>query len=105
MTGVQTCALPIFPIGAFFKGIKGKFQNHELDVKKGDVVYVYSDGYADQFGGEGDFKFLIKRFRQLLFDIHLKPMDEQKVILEKTIVDWMASVEQIDDITVVGIKV
>lgn len=94
-----------FPIGAFFKGVKGKFQNHELDVKKGDIVYVYSDGYADQFGGENGFKFLTKRFRQLLIDIHIKTMDEQKDILEKTIVDWMACVEQIDDITVVGIKV
>lgn len=94
-----------FPIGAFFRGVKGKFQNHEIDVQKGDVVYVYSDGYADQFGGEVGFKFLTKRFRQLLLDIHQKPLDEQKEILEKTINDWMAGLEQVDDITVVGIKV
>ncbi|PKP36485.1 MAG: serine/threonine protein kinase, partial [Bacteroidetes bacterium HGW-Bacteroidetes-15] len=90
---------------AFFRGVKGKFQNHELDVKKGDIVYVFSDGYADQFGGEANFKFLAKRFRQLLLDIHLMPLNEQRDILEKTIRDWMAGVEQIDDITVVGIKV
>lgn len=94
-----------FPIGAFFRGVKGKFQNHELDVKKGDVVYVFSDGYADQFGGEANFKFLTKRFRQLLLDIHEKPLNEQRDILEQTIRDWMEGVEQIDDITVVGIKV
>jgi serine phosphatase RsbU (regulator of sigma subunit) len=94
-----------FPIGAFFRGVKGKFQNHELDVKKGDLVYVFSDGYADQFGGEANFKFLTKRFRQLLLDIHEKPLNEQRDILEQTIRDWMEGVEQIDDITVVGIKV
>lgn len=94
-----------FPIGAFFRGVKGKFQNHVIDVKKGDTVYVYSDGYADQFGGEADFKFLTKRFRQLLLDIHQKPASQQRDILEKTIRDWMKGVEQIDDITVVGIKV
>jgi serine phosphatase RsbU (regulator of sigma subunit) len=94
-----------FPIGAFFRGVKGKFENHVLDVKKGDTVYVFSDGYADQFGGEANFKFLTKRFRQLLLDIHQKPLNEQRDILEKTIIDWMEGVEQIDDITVVGIKV
>ena len=94
-----------FPIGAFFRGIKGKFTNHEMDVEKGDMVYVYSDGYADQFGGATGFKFLTKRFRQLLFDIHQKPVCEQKAILETTIYDWMAGVEQLDDITVIGIKV
>jgi serine phosphatase RsbU (regulator of sigma subunit) len=94
-----------FPIGAFFRGTKGKFLNHEIEVKKGDIVYVFSDGYADQFGEESGFKFLTKRFRQLLFDIHQKPMKEQKNILETTIHEWMGSLEQLDDITVVGIKV
>jgi serine phosphatase RsbU (regulator of sigma subunit) len=94
-----------FPIGAFFRGIKGKFQNHEIDVKHGDTVYVYSDGYADQFGGGTNSKFLTKRFRQLIIDIHQKPMDEQRDILESTIRDWMGCEEQIDDITVIGIKV
>ncbi len=94
-----------FPIGAFFRGSKGKFTNHEVEVKKGDVVYVFSDGYADQFGEESGFKFLTKRFRQLLFDIHQNPMPEQRDILEKTLIDWMGNVEQLDDVTVVGIKV
>ncbi|MFP4555853.1 MAG: SpoIIE family protein phosphatase [Bacteroidales bacterium] len=94
-----------FPIGAFFRGIKGKFKNHEVTVSKGDVIYVFSDGFQDQFGGERDQKYMIKRFRQLLFDIHHKPMDEQKQILESTINQWMGNYEQVDDITVIGIKV
>lgn len=94
-----------FPIGAFFKGVKGKFACHEVDVKKGDTVYVFSDGYSDQFGGPDNFKFLSKRFRQLLFDIHQKPMMEQRQILEETIHKWRGSMEQLDDITIIGIKV
>ncbi len=69
------------------------------------MVYVFSDGFADQFGGEKQFKFLSKRFRELLFEIHQKPMEEQNQILENTIKDWMGCLEQLDDITVIGIKV
>jgi phosphoserine phosphatase RsbU/P len=94
-----------FPIGAFFRGIKGKFKNHEIDVKAGDLIYVFSDGYADQFGGGTNSKFLTKRFRQLIVDIHQEPMNVQKEILERTIKEWMGREEQIDDITVIGIKV
>jgi len=94
-----------FPVGAFFKGIRGKFKNHSLEVQKGDVVYVFSDGFADQFGGPDNFKFLTKRFRELLVQIHQKPMDEQQQILHQTINDWMNGQEQLDDITVIGIKI
>lgn len=94
-----------FPIGAFFRGIKGKFKNHEVKVSKGDLIYVFSDGFQDQFGGEKDQKYMIKRFRQLLFEIHQKPMPEQHQILESTIRKWMGNKEQVDDITVIGIKV
>ncbi len=94
-----------FPIGAFFRGDKKVFNNQEVKVDKGDLVYVFSDGFADQFGGENQNKFMSKRFRQLLFDIHQKPLVEQKDILFKTIVEWMGPLEQLDDITVIGIKV
>jgi phosphoserine phosphatase RsbU/P len=94
-----------FPIGAFFRGIKGKFQNHALPVQKGDVVYVFSDGYADQFGGPNDFKFLTKRFRELLVEIHSIPMQEQYDVLYSTLKDWMGNVEQVDDITIIGVKI
>lgn len=94
-----------FPVGAFYGGNKGKFTNHEVDVKKGDVVYVYSDGYADQFGGEKGSKFMTKHFRQLLIEIHNQPMDKQKEILDSKLHEWMGINEQVDDITIVGIKV
>lgn len=94
-----------FPVGAFYGRKREKFTNHVIDVKKGDVVYVYSDGYADQFGGEKGAKFMIKRFRQMLIEIHDKPMDSQKEILDSTLHEWMGTNEQVDDITVVGIRV
>lgn len=91
------------PIG--IGAITGRdFKKHEMKVMKGDVIYLYSDGYEDQFGGEKDKKFSRKRFRQLLTEIHARPMDEQKEHLEKILDRWMDGREQIDDITVMGIR-
>ena len=91
------------PIG--IGAISGKdFTRHDLKILKGDVVYLFSDGYEDQFGGEKDKKFSRKRFRNLLLDIHARSMAEQKKSLEKTLDQWMDGREQIDDITVMGIR-
>ncbi|MBN1599858.1 MAG: tetratricopeptide repeat protein [Bacteroidales bacterium] len=85
------------------------FTNHVLKLKKGDIIYLTSDGYEDQFGGPRAKKFLPKRLRQLLIDNGNKPMAEQKVILDKTIEDWKSGYEdkheQTDDITIVGVKI
>ncbi|MBN1186383.1 MAG: SpoIIE family protein phosphatase [Bacteroidales bacterium] len=94
-----------FPIGAFVDEELKNFENHELEVKEGDMIYMFSDGYPDQFGGEDGGKFLIKKFRQLLFDIHKKPVEEQRVILEESFYDWKGSLEQVDDILVIGVKI
>ncbi len=94
-----------FPVGAYYGQEKQKFRNHDLDILKGDTVYLYSDGYPDQFGGEKGSKFMSKRFRQLLLDIHNKPMQQQKEILESTLYEWMGINEQVDDITIIGVKV
>jgi serine phosphatase RsbU (regulator of sigma subunit) len=83
------------------------FTKHQLELQKGDLLYTFSDGYPDQFGGPKGKKFLYKRFKQLLIDIQDRPMDEQKEILNKTIEDWMSQndEEQIDDICILGVKV
>jgi serine phosphatase RsbU (regulator of sigma subunit) len=94
-----------FPIGAFFKEKSGSFTNHKIEVKSGDVVYVFSDGYPDQFGGPKNFKFMTKRFREMLIEVHQLPMSEQYQILDSTLKDWIGSLEQVDDITVIGIKI
>ncbi len=91
------------PIG--IGAIVGKdFTSQEIKIHKGDVVYLYSDGYEDQFGGENDRKFSRKQFRELLADIHALPMAEQRSTLEKAMDDWMDGRDQIDDITVMGIR-
>ncbi|MFO7829821.1 MAG: SpoIIE family protein phosphatase [Bacteroidales bacterium] len=92
------------PIGIYVKE-KDSFTNHEIDLQKGDVFYIFSDGYQDQFGGEDGSKFKTKNFKQLLLEIHQKPMSEQREILNSTIDDWRGEWEQVDDIIIMGVRV
>jgi serine phosphatase RsbU (regulator of sigma subunit) len=94
------------PIGISSK-LKTPFTRQELKLEKGDILYTFSDGYPDQFGGPRNKKFMIKRFRELLVEIHSKPMRQQKNILQKRLEDWMheSDCEQVDDITVFGVKI
>ncbi len=94
-----------FPVGAFLGEDLSKFTNHEINLNKGDIIYIFSDGYADQFGGPKNKKFLTKRFREMLMDIHNQPMERQQEILDATIEGWRGSNNQIDDILVIGIKI
>ena len=71
------------------------FKKHELELHKNDSIYIFSDGYADQFGGSHQKKIKYKPFRQLLLDNQEKPMQEQKQILSE---------EQVDDVLIIGIK-
>ena len=91
------------PIG--IGAITGKeFTRHEMKIRSGDVIYLYSDGFEDQFGGEKDKKFSRKRFKELLLEIHGLNMPEQKRTLESSLEDWMNGREQVDDVTVLSIK-
>ncbi|MFN8239232.1 MAG: SpoIIE family protein phosphatase [Bacteroidales bacterium] len=94
-----------FPIGAFVDGQRQEFTGTNIRLEKGDMVYMFSDGYADQFGGPENKKFFTRRFESLLFEIHDKPMAEQKEILRTTLYNWMGSNSQVDDILVIGIRV
>jgi serine phosphatase RsbU (regulator of sigma subunit) len=94
-----------FPIGGYMGEKLRNFTNNEMDIKKGDVLYLFSDGYSDQFGGSDDSKFLIRRFRELLLKIHNEPMNEQKEILNQIHDDWRGNSVQIDDILVIGIRI
>ncbi len=82
---------------------KEPFTENVIDIRKGDCIYLFSDGYADQFGGKDGKKFMYKRFKELLVSIHRKKMKEQMSILDRTLVDWTGDQEQIDDVMVVGI--
>ena len=80
------------------------FTMKEINYNKGDILYLFSDGFQDQFGGDHDKKYLIPHFRQMLLDIHKLPMSNQKEILERELKGWMKDGNQTDDITVLGIR-
>jgi len=80
------------------------FTNHWIDMKKGDTFYIHSDGFADQFGGENQKKFLSKNFKRVLAELQKKPMLEQGAELDRVFEEWRKDVEQIDDVTVIGVR-
>ncbi len=80
------------------------FENSSIDLEPDDIFYLFSDGYADQFGGPEGKKFKYRRFRHLLLTIHKFPMDEQLQLLEERLESWKGDIEQVDDILVIGIR-
>jgi serine phosphatase RsbU (regulator of sigma subunit) len=81
------------------------FTNHRISLKKGDSIYLFSDGYVDQLGGPHRKTFRVVNFRKLLLDIQDNSMDKQKAILVDRMAEWQGMVEQIDDILVMGIRI
>ena len=94
----------LMPIGYYF-GKDASFTNHHIELAIGDTFYLFSDGYIDQKGGTEEKKFLSRRFKELLLSVQDQPMHVQKIILEKTLSDWMGDAAQIDDILVIGVRV
>lgn len=82
-----------------------KFTNNEFQLIKGDNLYLFSDGFADQFGGESHKKFKYNPFQDLLVLHATKPMNEQKENLHSTFLNWKNSTEQTDDVLVIGLKI
>ncbi|MBL7911493.1 MAG: SpoIIE family protein phosphatase [Bacteroidia bacterium] len=93
-----------FPIGAFI-GEKENFDNVTIQLQKNDQLYVFSDGYADQFGGPKGKKFMVGNFRKLLTQIATKPVKEQMNYLDKKLADWQGDLEQVDDVLIIGLRV
>ena len=91
------------PIGKFDNPLP--YTTHTFDLQKRDSVYIFSDGYADQFGGEKGKKFKSKAFRELLLSIQDNKMEEQRLIIDKAFEDWKGTLEQIDDVCVIGLKI
>lgn len=89
------------PIGGSAYQYYRTYESHTIDVEEGMVFYISSDGYPDQFNKNGK-KFLKKKFRELLVEIHKRPLEEQLVILDRTIEDWKKNTQQTDDILVAG---
>jgi serine phosphatase RsbU (regulator of sigma subunit) len=94
-----------FPVGIFLGEELQKFKNHSVELFQGDSIYIFTDGFADQFGGEKGKKFKYKPLQNLLMNIQDKSMQEQKDILDKTITSWKGNLEQVDDILIIGIRI
>ena len=98
-----------------FKGDKMPVGKHDRDtepftlqsiqLQKGDTIYVFTDGYADQFGGPKGKKMMYKPFKDLLLNIQDKSMGEQKEILEQHFNEWKGSLEQVDDVCIIGVRI
>jgi serine phosphatase RsbU (regulator of sigma subunit)/TPR repeat protein len=91
------------PIG--YSDGKTLFTNHLLQLQKGDVIYIFTDGYADQFGGAGGKKFKYKQLEQMILDMHLLPMDKQKEIVTSRFEAWKGDHSQVDDVCFIGMTV
>jgi serine phosphatase RsbU (regulator of sigma subunit) len=94
-----------FPIGMTAVGEKKSFTNQLVDIKPGDMLYMSSDGYADQFGSAEIKKFKSVNVRKLLAEIYAQPVENQRVRLEKEILAWKGDLEQVDDILFVGTRI
>jgi serine phosphatase RsbU (regulator of sigma subunit) len=91
------------PIGIYPK--EREFDGQSINLKKNDMIYLFSDGYIDQFGGTSYRKFMMKNFKQTLLSISKLPLGEQQQILDATMNDWKGENHQNDDILVVGVRV
>ena len=92
------------PVGIYGR-MEEPFTKHVIPLKSGDRVYLYSDGFADQFGGSQGRKFMKKNFRDLLMTIKDLSLADQKNILDETFLEWKKNIAQVDDILVIGLKI
>jgi len=104
--GTELIEIPAdkMPVG-IHHGEQKSFTLHNAKLAKGDTIYMFTDGYADQFGGPKGKKFKYKALQELVMSISQRPMTEQKLVLEKTMDEWKGGLEQIDDILIVGIRI
>jgi serine phosphatase RsbU (regulator of sigma subunit) len=92
------------PIGSYLEDNK-KFTSQKIALQPNDVVYLSTDGFADQFGGQKGKKFKYKQLEELLVNVSILPIEQQKEKLETKFTEWKMNFEQTDDVSVIGIKV
>lgn len=93
------------PIGIHAVKVDKEFTNHQFQLQKDDMIYLFSDGYVDQFGGKDGMKLKMKPFKELVTEISDKPMDRQQKKLESYMEKWQGDHSQLDDMIVMGIRV
>jgi serine phosphatase RsbU (regulator of sigma subunit) len=92
------------PIGSAQHALDRSFTDQVIPYEEGDTIYIYSDGYPDQFGGPKQKKFREKVFRRTLQSLLDRDMEDQKEELERIFEEWKGEMEQVDDVTVIGIR-
>jgi serine phosphatase RsbU (regulator of sigma subunit) len=93
-----------FGLGKYMKAKEKYFETQVIEYKSGDMLYLYSDGLKDQFGGDDDKKFMAKRQTALFEKVHHLPNHEQKEIIIKTFEEWKGEQNQVDDVMVIGVR-
>jgi len=91
------------PIGKY--ETQTPYATHVLDLEAGDTIYIFSDGYADQFGGAKGKKFKAANFKKLLLSVQNEPMERQREIVDEVFENWKGSIEQLDDVCVIGVRI
>ena len=91
------------PIGKYL--VSQPFTTHTIELQKGDTIYIFTDGFADQFGGEKGKKFKLKSLKELILSVQDKDMFEQKQIIDKVFEDWKGNLDQIDDVCIIGVRI
>lgn len=94
-----------FPIGSNTDGIADTFTNHTFQLQKDDLIYIYTDGYADQFGGSKHKKFKYNKLKDVLISMAELPVEEHYRVLDTALKAWQGTQEQVDDVLVIGVRV
>jgi ligand-binding sensor domain-containing protein/serine phosphatase RsbU (regulator of sigma subunit) len=92
-------------IGSYTTTSSENYTNQKLQLQKGDTIYAFTDGYTDQFGGLDGKKFKLNQFKTMLLSLDGVGMEQQKIVLEKSIEEWRGVLQQVDDILVIGVKI
>ncbi|HEY0029691.1 MAG TPA: two-component regulator propeller domain-containing protein [Bacteroidia bacterium] len=92
-------------IGSYTETQQQTYNNHVMQLQKGDTIYVFSDGYTDQFGGAEGKKFKLAQFKTMLLTLNGAPLDQQQIALETSIDEWRGVLQQVDDMLVIGVRV
>jgi len=93
-----------YSVGMGSEPEKQLFSSHYIPIQPDDMLYIFTDGYADQFGGPENKKYKFRRFRHLLLNIHKLPLETQRQYIMDSIIEWKGNNDQVDDILIIGIK-
>ncbi|MBI1288629.1 MAG: PAS domain S-box protein [Flavobacteriales bacterium] len=102
--GVRVLKGSRYSLGAYISSASKSFETHEVEFEKGDMLYLFSDGFQDQFGGPNDKRFMVKQLKELFEQIHQLPTEEQLDAVTRSFESWKGDNEQIDDVLVMGVR-